>query len=228
LRPTGTGGGATTVSANEILGRAAGSTTVTYTTALKRTFDFNATGSPTQAGTIGVQTSDQFTTSTGFGWLPGGTTGFDRTTAPGRTSVNFYRDGAAGNDGTFQVQVKPGTQYTVRVYMYDAAAQHDNIEVSIDGTVVLASTGVIPAATANIQLFTVTSNATGTMNIRFRDTGGQDASFAVNGIDVFIPGNDPGILPELATQVGSGTTVLTKAQLAPVVAAAIQRLTATG
>jgi hypothetical protein len=82
---------------------------------------------------------------------------------------------------------------------------------------------------ANVQIVPGVSSADAILEIRLVGTGGIDPNFVLNGLDIATAGNLPPSPQRAASVLPGGTAaVLTEAELAPVVEAAIQRLAATG
>src|SRR5262249_19950222 len=170
--------------------------------------------------------STLYTPALGFGWQTPALE-LDRGGAS-----DLRRDFHYGTDNTFRVQGTPGVSYTVRAYLGDAGGYHDTITLSAEG-VVAYPVAKLPAGTTDVRAFTITS-ADDVLTIRFNDLGGRDPNFVVNGLDVFVTGSpDPGVQPQRAADVRTGragrsAAVLTAAELAPVVEAALARLAAAG
>ncbi len=112
-----------------------------------RRFDFNNTQSPVTATdpfdpdpshpgagsvTFGIQPSETFTATRGYGWTAA-VTSFDRS-----TSDALNRDGHQGTTtaGVFQIQITAGKNYVVQVYVGDAAyaLTSEKVTLSFQGT----------------------------------------------------------------------------------------------
>ncbi|MCY2993615.1 MAG: hypothetical protein NTY19_37915, partial [Planctomycetota bacterium] len=113
-RPSGTGGGIATITAWDVGGRSYGTATQTYTVAPERRFDFNTSNSPTAPDYLGVlpdAVSALDVSRTGYGWSAA---------TPVRAvdavqSIDLVRrDFHVAQIGTFQIQVTPGVEYSLR------------------------------------------------------------------------------------------------------------------
>jgi fibronectin type 3 domain-containing protein len=176
-------GGASTIHAEEVSGATAGTTTRVYALLPVRRFDFNGPAGATAAGFIGVQGSDVYSASRGYGWVtPAGE--FDRGTASS-TPVELYRDGHWGQVNTFRIQVRPGVPYDVRVYVGDQQWARDFIRVRAEGSGDPAYNVIVPSTPAG-QFATATLtnivSADGVLDLEVRDLGG-DPFFVLNGLD---------------------------------------------
>jgi hypothetical protein len=180
-------------------------------------------------GFVGVHSTTVYTLAQSYGWLAP-VNPFDRTTAPGTMTVNLYRGGAsdAGSEpGTFQIAEAPGTDYNLRVYLYDATHSWTNLAVTVGGnTQTVAS---LPAGTAAYVVFThVTAPANELIDVTFSST---DQTWIGNGLDIWpSSGVDPGQAPQQVVGGQARTTApaLTVAQLAPIVQQAMLDWTAAG
>lgn len=225
LRPTGIGSlGLGTYTATEVTGLATGSVDQTYDPALVRRFDFNNSSLTTQANYLSVRGTDAYTDDRGFGWA---STALEKNTGVGSNLRRDLHHGTSPN--TFQIQVKPGVDYHIRVYMGDNALAHDNIQVEVEGAATYTVTS-LPKGVFDVRVVTGTSGDD-VLTITFSDLGGLDPSFVVNGLDVWEDGaTDPGVTTQLASDVqpGGNAPLLTEADLAPIVEEALLRLAAAG
>ena len=219
--------------ATEIMGLAKGTQTMSaYTVAKVRQYDFISAGAPITPLTIGALPNAVFG-STGYGWT---TTplAYDRgpSANAGTTTESFHYASFSDN---FQIQVVSGATYQVRVYLGDSQYKHDNVQVTFGNVTSAASyvrtttPGATILTTFDETVTTVTATSS-TLLINLQDLGGSDPNWVVDGLDIALTGSLPGAQPEKAADVIVGGTApaLTPAELAPVAAAAIQRLAATG
>ncbi len=87
----------------------------------------------------------------------------------------------APSDHNFLVDL-PNGNYTVKVYFGDLTYGHDNIDVSVEGTLVLDDYSTI-AGQFTSQSFAVTV-ADGQLTLGLHEDGGSDPNWVVDGIDV--------------------------------------------
>ena len=246
---TSTMPGAVAVTAYAVDGSANGSGSATFLAAVSRRFDFNNAVSPTATGFIGVP-GTVYNSSVGYGWTTAPVT-FDRTSLPefnDKTSAavvttKLYEDGNGGSvntPDTFEVAVNPGGTYTIRAYVGDAQYARSGEQISLgDATDGYVTTTVPSTAIGHFTWVTLTdsnlANDGGILNIIVNSTGAGATTWVINGLDVFqgtlVGGNDPGAAPQLAVGgavTGGNAPVLTQAQLAPVVKAALADWAAAG
>ena len=228
MRPT-LAGTAPVFTATEITGAATGTLTgAIYTVPEVRQYAFIPAGAAYTSPILPVLPTAVYATQ-GFGWT---TTplALTRGGGAGTTENSFQYDNVTDS---FQVQVNPGTQYTVRIYIFDSASAHD-AEVTVG-----ASSMSVASAAGKLQdpVFTVTSSGVlggppVTLSVTLSVVGSVNPDWVLNGLDIVqtVGGTPPPLQPELATSViaDSKEPSLTQTELAPIAAAAIQRLAATG
>ncbi len=199
--------------------------TQTYAVPALRQLAFIPSGAPvetTPVSMIGVLPGAVYATQ-GFGWT---TTplALDRGGAPGTD----YREDSFHYDSivdSFQVQVLPNTTYMVRAYIFDSAGGHNaSITVGSTTTTVNSVAGVLSDPT-----FSMTTTGSQTTLLITIQVLANSTDWVLNGLDIS-SGSLPSVQPELATSVVTNTKEpsLTQAELAPIAAAAVQRLAATG
>jgi len=233
--------GTATITAEALEGVGRATLLQNYGLATLRRFDFNASSTAggnniTAPGYISVLASNVYSSTTGFGWLSNfGFGEFERNTPAAALTSPLRRDGHFGSGvggRTFQIDVKPGVQYNVRVYVGDYLIARSNIQVTVEGTT-LYTIPPLAAGTFDTTVRTTSlaasSNGVLTINIRHA-TGG---TWVANGIDIWEVGSsDPAAAMLQATQdsqIGNGAdTRLTAEKLAPIISEAIDRWTATG
>lgn len=99
---------------------------------------------------------------------------------------------------TFQVRVKPGTNYDIRAYVGTQFTDLDNVEIRVErNTVVAASTTDFNFTTATL-LNVADANADNILTIEVADAGGNTNHWAINGIDIAETGLLPASAPLLA------------------------------
>ncbi|MCA9177602.1 MAG: hypothetical protein KDB14_24115 [Planctomycetales bacterium] len=196
-----------------------------------RRLDFNSPGSPTEAGFIGVLSTQTYTGS-GFGYTVATNQQLNRGGVTSMTSNSLYVDGHWGNSApkTFRVQVNPGTSYDIRSYVGDRAYFRDNIEMTVEGVGPVIG-GALSANTFSTltALGATDVNLDGAIDITFRDAGGVDPYYVINGLDIAesVVGL-PASAPMLVNAAGADGASLTSDQLQPLVAEAVARWSATG
>ena len=166
-------------------------------------YDFGISGSPVQAGFVGVMPQDIYSATRGYGWI-------SRVAGADRKDPNMSdlrRDLIYSRDATFKVNLDPTKTYSIRLYhsnpkgygtvsYVDAIYQAnpsasgtisyiaDNFSVSVEG-VVKYTVSVVPAGGSVVRTVSgVTVSADGVLELRFRDLGGQDSNFVVSGLEI--------------------------------------------
>jgi fibronectin type 3 domain-containing protein len=141
-------------------------------------FDMDAGANVTSPVSASVTADTTYDDAGGYGWLSStGLAGFDN-----GGSDPLLRDGlmAAGPD-TFRLRIDPARTYTLVFAFRDDAFAHDKTSITISGQhPLLIST--IPARTTMTRTLTGIRVASGLLNITFRDTGGVDPNFIINGV----------------------------------------------
>ncbi|MCA9179614.1 MAG: hypothetical protein KDB14_34395, partial [Planctomycetales bacterium] len=197
-----------------------------------RRFDFNNTTSPTQAGFTGVRANDTYLASVGYGYSAMSFSHLDRGAPTSMSSNELYRDGHWGNSTakTFRVKADAGQTYDVRVYIGDRNFYRDNIEVTVEGGGTIVSGPLSANVFSTLTLFGATdTDMNGSIDITFRDAGGSDAFYVVNGLDVAESGVGlPASAPLLVSAAGTDGASLTDGQLQPIVSEALARWEASG
>ena len=145
-------------------------------------FDFGTAGSPVQAGYTRATETDRLEWYTGWGWSTGAVA--SRTRAAGSA---LTRDFNLTRKAVFSVAVPYGV-YDVTATFGDASFAHDQMRVSIEGTVVdtiSTAKGVFATRTWRTR-----TDRSGTLDVLIEDTGGTDANAVVNALEV----RDPAIV----------------------------------
>ena len=178
-----TGGGTPTLTAVAIDGSAEGSAAdaaiLSYVLPTTRLFDFDAPGTPTQAGYLGVQRGDLYTAAQGFGWLTA-VGSFDRGAISG-PQADLRRDGHDGSTPqTFRLDLSDGS-YFVNATIGDASFGRDHIQVKANGVVALAD--VTTTAGQFFQGGFAVTVSGGALELQFSDLGG-DPFWVVNGLEI--------------------------------------------
>ena len=138
-----------------------------------RQFDFGTANSPLANRYVRVTETTTFTPQRGYGWQSGTIGG--RLNSSG-AAVNIDHNYTA--DGTFAVTL-PDDVYDVQITFGDAAAAHDQMQVSIEGV------AVETVSTAAGQFLTRSYTASvsdGQLTLRLRDLGGANAEAVINGL----------------------------------------------
>ena len=193
-RPSGAG--VSTLTADELTGKAFGTTTVTYTLPTSGTatgprhLDFGTASSPVAAGYLGVP-PQVYTPALGLGWQTGNIQGYDR---GGPTPL--LRDFNYSSNNALLVDL-PSGPYVATVTMGDAAALHDNMDVvDANGTSLLGGNLITsPAGQFSVRSFTASSIG-GRLTLGFLDRGGADPNFVLNALDIrpATGPNSPGVI----------------------------------
>ncbi len=194
-------------------------------------FDFNASNLMTAPGFTGVGPRDLYTTTRGYGW----STRVAAADRPDPAMSLLNRDLHTGSNATFRVNVEPGKTYYVRAYLANPLGTagyrytYDNFDVIAEGQT-LHVDQLIPG-TVTTHVFEVTMGAGDTvLDVQFVDRGGQNFNWVVSGMDIWTT-VDPGEAALLAEAAGTGAVAgaaLSADALAPVVAEAAARWSATG
>lgn len=131
----------------------------------------------------------------GYGWVSGTATGFDRGTLnPGTPTTtpdlsNLMREANTGTGaGVFQANLLPNTAYDVTWIFGDKTTAHDqmNLTVVSGGSI---TGGTTPTNQSNAigvfkdVHFTITTDATGLLKLQFADGGGSDANWVVSALE---------------------------------------------
>ena len=213
----GTALGIATITAQEITGSDSDSTTLQMTMPPLRKYDFNAPGSPSAAGYLGVLPGDVYSAIRGYGWKVWGT-GFDR--GAGHPDA-LREDGLTGADNTFRVQIDPtAASYTITVYYGDYSKDHlGQNTITVGG---LAPDNVAGTAANVFQTYSKTIPQAsfppnGILDVRFQNSGAN--GLALNGLEIATPLEAETVGVPLATAVPA----LTQAELIPVVREAVTR-----
>ena len=158
-------------------------------------FDFGIYGSPVQTYVANTVTKPflevipqmLYNSTRGYGWSTrvAGAWRKDPTMSSLRTDLNYARD------ATFRVDLPSSGTYSVRVYhtnpRYYGTVSYiaDNFEVYAEGSLMYTVDTIAPGTTWPLASSTFTVSVTdGTLDLRFRDIGGQDVNFVVSGIDI--------------------------------------------
>ena len=210
-------------------------------------YDFGISGSPVQAGFVGVMPQDLYSATRGYGWVSR-VAGSDRKDP---TMSALRRDLIYARDATFKVNFDPTKTYNIRVYhanpkgygtvsYVDGIYQGnpsasgsvsfiaDNFSVYAEG-IVKYNVAVVPAGGTVVRTISnVSVSADGVLELQFRDLGGQDANFVVSGLEI-----SAGALPAETRLLAEGDPREEArrgepGQLPPVVAEASARWGATG
>jgi len=138
-------------------------------------FDFGTPTSPVAAGFLPVSHTTTYAASRGYGWSSGTVASRDR-----GTGSDLDRDLNFTRDAEFLVDLLRG-RYQVTFTLGDAAAAHDEMEISLEGG--FAGTFSTPAGQFVPQTYTV-EVTDGQLAIRIRDVGGADASAVINALRI--------------------------------------------
>jgi immune inhibitor A len=137
--------------------------------------DFGTAASPVEAGYAQVTNTTGYSSSLGYGWLPGRVDARDRSTGTAlRRDFNFTAL------GTFVVDVPNGT-YDVTITLGDASAPHDEMGIYLEGA--RADTVTTAKNQFSVKTYRVTV-ADGQLTLLLDDLGGADASVAIDAIGV--------------------------------------------
>ncbi len=225
-----------TLTVEEVSGAAVGNATVAYTGPTQFRYDFNSGSSPTQSGFTGVQNSQLFNATSGYGWQTSTPYGFNYATSTGTSAQNLDQDGATSSTAqTFEIQASANQTYDIRVYTGTVIFSRPPLNVSVSGGTGTGGTsasnhsaGTAGGTFTTVEVDSVTTDASGILHVTLSDFSGS-YPWAVNGIDVALHGSLPAqpLLVTGAAQNESGTA-LTTGELQPIVDAAVTRLTAAG
>jgi len=149
-----------------------------------------------------------------------------------------------GSNATFQIQVGVGAgPFDVRVYLPNPLGtggyqyRYDNFDVIVEGVAARNIASLTPGALRYENFLTVAGvgardvNGDGVLGIQFIDRGGENRNWIVSGVELASPGGLPAAVTNLvADQAGAvpGGAALDGAMLAPLVAEAAARWSATG
>ena len=202
-----------------------------------RRFDFNAgtNAGTTAAGFTGVLGTDAVG-QLGYGWVTPVNT-FNTGSGGGTTTPLLYQDFAWGNGRqTFQLAAATGTTYSLRLYLGDSrpnggyAMQVRAYDSATPGGAFTTVTTTSGGFTA-IVLGNVTAPS-GRISVDIQAAPGGNGYWVFDGLDVWDQGgaNDPGQAPQLAavSRPAGNAPVLSDADLAPLLDAAVARWAATG
>jgi hypothetical protein len=199
-RPTAAGAPVLTAVAldGSASGTDASGSAVNYSLAPVRRYDFIAGSDPGASGFVPVTASTLYGANTGYGWASP-VQGFDRGSAPGKTTTNLYRAGAwnyggASNAGVFKVQVDPTKLYSLRLYVGDATNAWGNITVTVSGSGGTQQQTVSTAAGQwQALVFNNLGDSGGLLTVTISTTG---YAWVANGLDIWQAGaTDPGQAP---------------------------------
>ena len=155
-------------------------------TPIVQKFDFNSGSSPTLAGYQGVQPTDAFNPTAGFGWQAA-VNGYDR--GPTSTSITpaLFEDGAWGyGSGTFEVAVTKGSSRDIRVYVGDPYNAWGGITISAEG-----GSGPVAVDPVNNRFSYVTLSGTDANNDGILTIAINGGVWVASGMDVATTGNLP-------------------------------------
>jgi len=138
-------------------------------------FDFGLSNSPVAPGYTQVVPTKTYGAGDGFGWSTGTISALDRSVSDPLTT-----DFAVTTDGTFQVDV-PNGNYRLTVLVGDPTQARDQMQLSLDGTVIdTLSTAAGEVLTRSYQI----SVTTGHFALNLKDLGGSDPSAVLNALRV--------------------------------------------
>ena len=144
-------------------------------------FDFGTPFSPVESGYTQVtQLTTYSSPAPGYGWTDTSALGSRDRGAPNMLERDFVQSSTA--PGTFKVDLPNGT-YHVVVTMGDDSNAHDHMEVTANGSVILAD---VSTAAGNFYVsssisVTVTTNS---LELTFSDNGGSDPTWVVNALTI--------------------------------------------
>jgi hypothetical protein len=138
-------------------------------------FDFGTAASPVAGGMIQVTHQTTYTPTRGYGWASGVIGSRDRA-----LGSSHWRDFNFTPDGTFVVDVLPG-RYQVDLCLGDATTRHEQMAVSLEGT--LAGTYTVSAGDLACPQFFV-SVTDGQLTLRIADQGGSDPNAVINVLEI--------------------------------------------
>ena len=190
------GAGTAYVTTQEVSGAKTGLGIITYQLPTSRLFDFvtstspvqTPTAPPTPGGWIGVQTTNAYTSSQGFGWVGTAPLSFDRGAIPGDSvDSNLLRAGAynfagTADAGTFRADLPNGT-YEVTIIQGDLTLPRGGMNVSVVAGTGAGLTNVTTAAgqwADNSFLATVSA---GQLQLQFVAPN-SGTYWVVNGIEI--------------------------------------------
>jgi subtilisin family serine protease len=139
-------------------------------------FDFGMASTPVAADYAGVLASNLYNTASGHGWQDDSMREWDR-----NTDGDLLRDFHWAPEGTFLVDV-PNGQYEVIVTMGDGGGLHDQMAVSLEGTLVNTITTQAGEYATNAYLVDVND---GQLMLHLEDLGGSNANIVINALEVY-------------------------------------------
>jgi beta-glucanase (GH16 family)/fibronectin type 3 domain-containing protein len=143
-------------------------------------FDFGPTGSPVAAGYTPFSTA-AYSSSVGYGWLPGANLwALDRGALAGTSALteDFIQTDSGG--ATFEINVPDGV-YNVTPTLGDALYGHDLQGIYLQGTQVDTITTAKDQFVSNTYKITVTN---GQIQFTFKDLGGVDLYTTLDALDI--------------------------------------------
>ena len=138
--------------------------------------DFGTSSSPVASGYERCPLV-AYDSTRGYGWQS--TT--NRTAQDRRTKDPLTRDMHLGKQGNFMVSLLPGN-YQVTVTMGDSSYIRDNIDIWLQGQRVAQGVTTAKGSFVNKSFQVATSD--GLITLGLVDTGGKNAKFAINGLDI--------------------------------------------
>ncbi|QDU24182.1 beta strand repeat-containing protein [Urbifossiella limnaea] len=203
-------------------------------------FDFNGTSNDAAPGLTGVHGNEVWTAGADYGWLAAvGDFERDPATLPASMTAaqkSLFRDGVTlgGPVGTFRVKVATaGADFAVRYYVGDSYKKWPWIRLQVEGGTASGQLATNVNQYWSYVMFGKDQNSDGFLDVSVLGS----ATWILNGIDVAMGTTASALPPSLfapspqtAAFTVTSTTApkLTAADLAPVVAAATQRLVAAG
>lgn len=143
-------------------------------------FDFGTATSPVQSGYKQITEASAYDAIIGYGWVTAPDGSRDRA-----TGTNLTRDIIFGaSDTEFKIDIPDdGAVYFVTVYFGDMSYAHDKMSVTAEGNIIFSDVntadGQVVAKSAYIGSVT-----DGTLNIVFKDNGGDNVHWSIVGLDV--------------------------------------------
>ena len=199
-------GGTATITAQEVTGAAAGSTTLTITPPTTFHFKFNNPGNTAPAGYVSVLPTTTFSAG-GFGWQS--TTGLGAQDRHGPTPL--LQDFVAGPDNTFHV-VLPNGSYLVNLTMGDENYAHGPIDVIANGVDEFGGNLILEQVGQFVTRSFVVNVTSGNMlNLEIKRVGG-DPFWTINALDIVPASSAVGaitLMSSVATINADGTSTAT-------------------
>ena len=141
-------------------------------------YDFGTTTSPVAVGYTGVDSTDTYDSSAGYGWIVSPVDGRDR-----GDGTDMTRDLVYGSELEFAVDVPPTGAYDVTLSLGDMDRwAHDDMAVYLEGTLV----DLVDTAGREVKTITYAGIAVddGQLTVRLEDQGGSDVNVMVNGLEI--------------------------------------------